>query len=48
MALIHSMRNVIMFMDLMKEISFILDINIPNPEVFCKVFEDKQSCISVT
>ena len=42
------MREVITFMELTKEVSFIFGINIPNPTVFCKVFEDNQSCISVT
>ena len=34
-------------MALMKEVYFILDIHIPKPEVFCKVSEYNQSCISV-
>ena len=34
------MHNIIPFMDLMKEIIFIFHIDIPKPEVFCKVFED--------
>ena len=42
------MRFVIPFMDLMKEISFIVDIYIPNPGVFLKLFKDYQSCIAVT
>ena len=33
---------------LMKEILFILDINLPNPEVFCKLFEEIQRCIVVS
>ena len=41
------MREVISFMELMKEISFIFDINPPNPEVFCKAIKDNQSCIAV-
>ena len=41
------MRKVIPFMALMKEVSFIFDIHLPKSEVFCKVFEDSQSCISV-
>ena len=32
---------------LMKEVSFIFDVRIPNIEVICKVFEDKQICIAV-
>ena len=31
----------------MKEIYFILDIHIPNPEVFCKLFQYNQSCIAI-
>ena len=42
------MRKVINFMSLMKESSFFLDIHFPNPEVFCKVFKDNQSCIAVS
>ena len=41
------MSGIIYFMALMKEVSFIFDIRPPNPEVFCKVFEDNQSCIDV-
>ena len=46
-ALIQAMRDVIPFMVLMKEVSFIFYIHIPKPEVFCKVSKDNQSCISV-
>ena len=46
--LIQAMRKVIPFMELMKEVSFVFDINLPKPEVLCKVFEDNQSCISVS
>ena len=35
------------FMKLMKEVSFIFDINLPKREVFRKLFEDNQSCIAV-
>ena len=41
------MRKVIPFMELMKEVSFYFDIHITNPEAYCKVFEDNQSCIAV-
>ena len=41
------MHEVIPFMALMTEVSFIFDINVPNSEVFCRVFKDNQSCISV-
>ena len=34
-------------MALMKEVSFLFDIHLPNPEVFCKIFKDNQSCIAV-
>ena len=40
------MREVIPFMGLMKEVCFIFDIHLPNPEVF-KVFEDNQNFIVV-
>ena len=45
--MIQSMRDIITFTSLMKEISFIFDIYLPIPAVFCKVFEDNQSCIVV-
>ena len=34
-------------MELMKEVYFILDIHLPNPELFCEVFEYNQSCTAV-
>ena len=34
-------------MELMKEIYFIFDINIPKLELLCKVFKENQSCIAV-
>ena len=34
-------------MVLMKEVSFIFDIHPAKTEVFCKLFEDNQSCIAV-
>ena len=34
-------------MVLMNEVCFIFDIHLPNPEVFCKVFKDNQSCIAI-
>ena len=33
-------------MAFMKKVSFIFDIHLPNPELFCIVFEDNQSFIS--
>ena len=41
------MREVITFMELMKEVSFIFSIHLPNPEVFCKVFKDNSSCTAI-
>ena len=41
------MREVIPFMVLVKEVSSVFDIHIPNPEVFCKLFEDNQICIAI-
>ena len=41
------MYEVILFMGLIKEVYFIFDIQIPNPEAFCKVFEDNGICISI-
>ena len=40
------MRKVMFFIELMKEVSFIFDIPLPNPVVFCKLSEDNQSFIS--
>ena len=31
----------------MKEVSFIFDIHIQNPEVLCKLFKNNQVCIAV-
>ena len=41
-------RNVINFMSPMKEILFIFDINLMNPEIYYKCFKDNQSCIDTT
>ena len=38
---------VIPFMSSMKELYFIFYLHLPKPEVFCKVFKDNQSYISV-
>ena len=46
-ALSQAMRDVIPSMALINEVSFILDIHIPKPEAFLKVFEDNQSCIAI-
>ena len=40
------MREVIPFMSLMKELSFIFYIHLPKSKVFCKVLEDNRSFIS--
>ena len=40
------MRKVIYFIVLMKEVSFIFDIHISKPEVFCKVIKDNKSSIA--
>ena len=42
------MRKVIIFMALMKEVSFILGLHLKNPEVFYNVFKENKNCISVT
>ena len=42
------MQEVIPFMSLMKEVYFIFYMHLPKPEVLWNVFEDNQSCISVT
>ena len=47
-ALINKMHKVIPFMELTKEEYFILDIYLPNLEVFYKVLEYNQGCIVVT
>ena len=41
------MRKAICFLELTKEVTFIFDINLPNPEVFCKLFKENQICIAV-
>ena len=46
-ALSQAMRNVKPFVALMKELSFIFDIHLPKPEVFCNVFEYNQSFFAV-
>ena len=42
------MRKVIHCTALIKEVYFIFDIHLTKPEVFCKLFEENQSCISVS
>ena len=46
--LVQAMRKVRPFMALTKEEYIYFDLHIPKPEIFCKVFEDNQSCIAVT
>ena len=46
--MIPAMPKLIPFIALIKEVYFIFDIHISNSEVFCKSFEENQSCISVT
>ena len=46
-ALGQAMREVITFIELIKEVSFIFGIHLPNSEVFCKVFKDNNSCTAV-
>ena len=36
------MRKVIIFMELVKEVYFIVVIHLPKREIFCKSFEDNQ------
>ncbi len=46
-ALSQAMREVIPFLNLIKEIHDVLPIERTSPKIFCKVFEDNQSCIKV-
>ena len=46
-ALSQSTREVIPFMEFLKEISQVFDIHLPTPKVYCKMFEDNESCISL-
>ena len=41
------MHKIIHFMELMKEVSFKFDIDLPIAEVFCKIFEENKSCVDV-
>ena len=47
-ALIQAICKVISFMDFIKELSFIFDIHLSKPAVFCKIFKENKSCIAVT
>ena len=44
---IQAIHKVIPFMEIIKEVYFIFDINLPNPKVFSKVFKYNQSCIAI-
>ena len=46
-ALIPKMHDMFPFMALLKEVSFIFDIHLPNTEIFFKILEDSQICIDV-
>jgi histone deacetylase 1/2 len=46
-ALSSALREVIPFMILLTELSVIFDITLPKPKVYCKVFEDNESCIAM-
>ena len=45
--MVQAMCEVIPFVAFMKELSFIFDVHLPNPEFFFKVFEENQSCIVI-
>ena len=45
--MVQAMCEVIPFVAFMKELSFIFDVHLPNPEFFFKVFEDNLSFIAV-
>ncbi len=47
MALSHSMRKVLPFLNLMKEINKIFPLHQSQPNFFCTVWEDNCSCIKV-
>ena len=47
-ALSQAMRELIPFMRFMVEVSDYVPIHLPRPEVYCKVFEDNESCIKMT
>eukprot|EP00978_Attheya_sp_CCMP212_P036771 scaffold169289_cov53-Attheya_sp.AAC.4 len=46
-ALSQTMREVLPFMNLLKELAVIFDIYFPEPKVHCKVYEDNNGCIAV-
>jgi hypothetical protein len=46
-ALSQAMRQVIPMMNLLVEINCVFDINLPKPQVHCKVFEDNRSTITM-
>jgi hypothetical protein len=46
-ALSQAMRETIPVMQLLEELSKVIDLHMPEPNIFCKVFEDNTSCISI-
>mmetsp|Transcript_7052 Transcript_7052/g.10107 ORF Transcript_7052/g.10107 Transcript_7052/m.10107 type:complete len:112 (+) Transcript_7052:586-921(+) len=46
-ALSQAMREVIPFMNLVSEIEPFLKLDLPEPGIHCKVFEDNNSCIAM-
>ena len=46
-ALSQAMRETIPVMNLLKEVSGTISLHMPEPEFYCKVFEDNQSCIKI-
>ena len=46
-ALSSALREVIPFIAFMTELSIIFKLNLPKPKIFCKVYEDNESCISM-
>jgi len=46
-ALSSALRDVIPFMLFLTELSVIFDLHLPKPKLFCRVFEDNESCISL-
>ena len=47
-ALIQSTRDVHPFMEFLKEISQVCALHLPTPKVYCKMFEDNNSCIALS
>ena len=47
-ALSQATRKVLLMMELLKEINSVFTLNILTPEIYCKVYEDNESCTSIT